>query len=386
MKISNFKNAGQRREFLEKELKVSLSNIACFSLAEEKIKNRNCENMIGTTQVPLGIAGPIKIKNHPPAGGSKIKNLYLPLATTEGALVASINRGCKATRLSGINVLVEEIGTTRGPVFRTKNIKQSLAFKNWLDQNFIKLQQEAGKTSSYLLLKKLDTSFCGRDVYVRFYFKTREAMGMNMVTMATQKLIQLIKAKTGIKCLALSGNFCIDKKAAWLNFISGRGKRVWAESVVKKEMVKKVLKTTPEKIVTVVKKKCHLGSMISGSLGFNGHYANIIAAIFLATGQDIAQVTEGALGITTAELEKNGDLYFSIYLTDLMVGTIGGGTHLETQKEALSILGLDQGKKGDSLRLAEIIGGAVLAGELSLLAALSVGQLAQAHQKLGRGK
>ena len=136
----------------------------------------------------------------------------------------------------------------------------------------------------------------------------------------------------------------------------------------------------------MVKQKSHLGSIITGSMGFNAHYANIIAALFLSTGQDLAHVVEGAMGITDAEVEKNGDLFFSIYLPDVMVGTVGGGTHLPTQKEALKILGLDSKKKGDSLIFAQIVGAAVLAGELSLTAALASNHLAKAHQKLGRGK
>lgn len=381
--IRNLKTAQQKRVWLEKQLKIELPNLACFSQDEEQIKNHNCENMIGCTQIPLGIAGPIKIKDK----REKIKEYFLPLATTEGTLVASVNRGCKAVNLSGgVNVLVEEVGITRGPVFRTKNISQSLWLKNWLDNNFKSLQQEAGKTSAYLLLKKLETRFCGRDVYVRFYFQTSEAMGMNMATIATQKIVGMIQDKTGIVCLSLSGNFCIDKKPAWLNFISGRGKRVWAEAVVKKRVIRDVLKTNAEAIVQVVNKKCLLGSIMAGSLGFNAHFGNMIAALFLATGQDMAHVTEGSLGITTAEIEPNGDLYFTVYLPSLIVGTVGGGTHLKTQKEALSILGLDKEEKGDALKLAQVVGGAVLAGELSLLAALAASQLSQAHQQLGRGK
>lgn len=331
----------------------------------------NIENMIGWTKVPLGEAGPLLINQ---------KEYYLPLATTEGALVASINRGCKATRLAGgIKVLVEEVGTTRGPVFRTSGIIESLKLKNWLDDHFNELKKEAGKTSSHLILKKLGTRFCGKDVFVRFYFDTGEAMGMNMVTIATQKIVELIEKKLEIKCLALSGNFCIDKKPAWLNFISGRGQRVWAESVIARKIVKDVLKTTPEKIIEVVRSKQWLGSMMAGSLGFNGHFANILAAIFLATGQDLAHVAEGSLGITTAEPEGKS-LYFSVYLPDLMVGTVGGGTRLETQSQALKKLGVN--KK----ILAEVIGGAVLAGELSLTAALASQDLAKAHKSLGRAK
>lgn len=382
--MKNLKSALKRRQYLEKKLKINLQNIGHFSLNEAQIKNRNCENMIGITQVPLGIAGPIKVisNNQYPI----TNNYFLPLATTEGALVASVNRGCKATKLSGgINVLVEDVGITRGPVFRTSGIKQSLQFKEWLDKNFSSLKKEVEITSSHLILKKLGTRFCGRNVFVRFYFDTGEAMGMNMATLAVEKLIKLIKSRLNLECLSISGNFCIDKKPSWLNFISGRGKRVWAEALIKKTVIKEVLKTKPEKIVAVVNSKCHLGSMMAGSLGFNSHFANIVAAIFLATGQDAAHIVEGSLGITSAELKDNGDLYFAVYLPNLIIGTVGGGTGLATQKEALAILGLDKGKTGDSLRLATITGAAILAGELSLIAALSSHELAKAHQQLGRG-
>lgn len=382
-KIRFYATAKQRRNQLENELRIDLKNIAVFSFDEEKIKNKNCENLIGAVQIPLGIAGPLKIKNLQ----LKSKNLYLPLATTEGALVASVNRGCKAIFLSGgAAVFAEDIGATRGPVFRTSGIRQSLQFKKWLTDNFLLLKKEAEKTSSHLLLQKIGVRFCGKDVFVRFYFNTSEAMGMNMATIAADKIVALIEKKLKIKCLSLSGNFCLDKKPGWLNFISGRGKRVWAEARIKKEIVAKVLKTKTEKITAVVEKKCLLGSVMAGSLGFNGHYANIISALFLATGQDMAHVVEGSLGITTAEREENGDLYFSVYLPSLMLGTIGGGTHLETQKEALAILGLGKKEAGEALILAKIAAAAVLAGELSLIAALSSADLASAHQKLARGK
>ncbi len=358
-----------------------IPNIQKTIITSEMVCNRNCENFLGAAQVPLGIAGPLQLTTH-----NLQLTTYLPLATTEGALVASVNRGCKATRLSGgVKVLTESVGATRGPVFRTENIKESFKLKKWLDENFSLLEKTASKTSPYLSLRKLGTRFVGRDVYVRFYFETGEAMGMNMVTLSTQKLVYLIKERLKIKCLSLSGNFCIDKKPAWLNFISGRGKRVWAETIIKEKIVRNVLKTSSEQIIKVVNKKCLLGSAMAGSLGFNAHFANIVAALFLATGQDLAHVVEGSLGVTVAELQKKGDLYFSIYLPSLMVGVVGGGTGLPTQKEALKILGFEKPKKGDSLRLAEIIGAAVLCGELSLTASLAAGHLTKAHERLGRG-
>jgi len=204
-----------------------------------------------------------------------------------------------------------------------------------------------------------------------------------MATIAVDRIVPFIEKQTGSQCLSLSGNFCVDKKPAWLNFLLGRGKEIWAEVVIKKMVVQKVLKTTSQKIYDVWLNKCLLGSAMSGSLGFNAHFANVVAAIFCATGQDLAQVSEGTLGVTTTEVEQNGDLYFSVYLPDLPLGVVGGGTTLPTQKEAISII---FGRKKPSVRvLAEVVGGAVLAGELSLLASLAQGSLAKTHMKLARG-
>jgi len=336
----------------------------------KKIKG-NIENMIGWTKVPLGQAGPILINK---------KKYILPLATTEGALVASVNRGCKATRLSGgIRVLVEEVGATRGPVFTVSGLSEGKKLIDWAKTNFCLLQDTAEATSHHLKLVDFESAMLGKQVWLRFKFNTGEAMGMNMVTIATEAISKLIKQKLKIRCTALSGNYCVDKKPSWLNFISGRGKKVWAEAIIKRIIVKEVLKTTPEKIIEVVRDKHWLGSIMSGSMGGNGHFANIVAAMFLATGQDMAHVVEASLGITTAEPEGES-LYFSVYLPDLMIGAVGGGTRLATQQKALKNLQVNKNN------LAQVIGGAVLAGELSLTAALASGDLARAHQRLGRSK
>ncbi|MFA6080816.1 MAG: hydroxymethylglutaryl-CoA reductase [Patescibacteria group bacterium] len=374
MTLKDFKTTKERRSFLEKELKIKLENVAKAHVDDEK--TIHCENLIGSTTLPLGIAGPLSIKNEE----LRVKNYYVPLATTEGALVASISRGFKAINLSGVATsFVENVGVTRGPVFETTGLTESFKFKKWLDENFNLIKIEAEKTSSHLKLKKLGTRIAGTYVYVRFYFDTQEAMGMNMVTIATEKISQFIQKNANVKCLAVSGNFCIDKKPAWLNFISGRGKRVWTEVVLKKEVVKKILKTTSEKFFEVWLAKCMVGSAMSGSLGFNAHFANIVAAFYAATGQDLAHVVEGSMGMTTSKVLKNGDLYVSVYLPAVMIGTVGGGTKLKTKQEALSIIGAKSSKE-----LAEVLGGAVLAGEISLLASLSEGTLAETHQKLGR--
>ena len=371
MSLRDFKDAQKRREFLQNKLNISLDKIGEFNFTEDQVAGRNIENLIGATQIPMGVAGPLLVNG---------KSFFIPLATTEGVLVASISRGCKAvTEAGGANVFVENVGITRGPVFKLKNLGEAIKLKIWIEKNFKELAKVAESTSSHLKLLKADFKVLGRNLFVRFYFDTQDAMGMNMVTIATQKIVEIVEEKTKAKCVSLAGNFDIDKKPAWLNFIQGRGKKIWAEAILDKKVVRDVLKTTPEKIVEVVHTKNHLGSIMSGSLGFNGHFANIIAAIFLATGQDPGHIVEGSLGITTAEELDQGDLYFSIYLPSLVVGIVGGGTELPTQQEAINLLGVK--KVGE---FAESLGAATLAGELSLIASLAEGSLAKAHSKLGR--
>lgn len=374
--LRNLPSAQKRRQFLEKKLNIKLDNIGSFSFPEEAAMGRNIENLIGAAQIPLGIAGPIRVKSPE----SRVKEYYIPLATTEGALIASVSRGCKAvTEAGGAEVSVEEVGITRGPVFKVSNTKEGLKVKQWIDSHFSELARVTERTSHHLKLKKIGCRLTGRSLFARFYYDPTDAMGMNMATIATEQATSLIEKKTQAECVSIAGNFDIDKKPAWLNFISGRGKRVWAEVILNETTVKEILKTTPEKIADLVYRKCLLGSIMSGSLGFNAHYANIAAAVFAATGQDLAHVTEASLGITTAEILENGDLYFSIYLPSLIVGTVGGGTHLSTQQESLKIMNV-----ASVLEYSLVLASAVLAGELSLIASLTEGSLAKTHQKLGR--
>jgi len=372
-----------RRKQIEKKLKISLKNTANLSADIQKASTKNCENMIGATQIPLGIAGPLKINGQEARG-----SFYIPLATTEAALVASVSRGIKAIFAStGVNTHIENIGITRAPLFVTDNLAHSQKLIAFIQKNFNKIKKITQLTSSHLKLLNINPVIVGRNVYLKFIFDSTDAMGMNMATIAVQAVKEFIEKNTQARCLSLTGNLCVDKKASWSNFISGRGKKAHAEVVIKKEVIKKILKTDIDTIVEVNYRKNLIGSALSGSLGFNAHYANIIAAIFLATGQDPAHVVEGSLGITTAEKLDKNTLYFSVYLPDLVIGTIGGGTNLPTQKEALSILTIkNNGAKGKNvLKFAEITVAAVLAGELSLLAALASGDLARAHCQLARG-
>lgn len=368
-----------RREFIEKYADVSLENIAKYSLNLDSASKRNIENPIGTIQMPIGIAGPLKIN-----GEYCNREVYVPLATSEGALVASINRGSSTiTASGGVNTCIISDKMTRAPAIKTSSAKDAVNIKRWFEDNFDHLKEIAESTTSHGKLIKIDPILIvGNYVYPRFVYSTGDSMGMNMVTIATEKILEELASKTNGRHLALSGNVCVDKKAAAINMVEGRGKTIVADILIPEEIVNKKLKTTAKAIEEVNIAKNLIGSATAGSTSFNAHYANMISAIFLATGQDMAHVVEGSLGITTAE-ERDGDLYFSVNLPDLPIATVGGGTNLETAAEGLSIL--DVKGSGKVNEFAEIVASTVLAGELSLVGALAAGHLARAHKELGRG-
>ncbi|OGF99442.1 hypothetical protein A2Y99_00175 [Candidatus Gottesmanbacteria bacterium RBG_13_37_7] len=382
MNLRNHKNIIERRRYLGEKIGCSLASVGIYPQGLQKAGERNCENMIGATQIPLGIAGPITIRGRYATG-----DFFLPLATTEGALVASVNRGCKAVTLSkGVSVYQEYVGITRGVALSTGSVGKGMEVKKWISQNQPALAEITRKTSNHLNLIRVDSTVVADCLFIRLYFDSQDAMGMNMATIASDAVIHFLEKKQGIKCVSLAGNYDIDKKPAWLNFILGRGRKVWAEVIIPEAIVRTVLKTTSEKINQVAISKCYLGSIMSGSMGFNAHFANIIAAVFTATGQDIAHTVEGSLGVTSTQVIED-NLHISVYLPDLIIGTVGGGTGLPAQEEALKIMGINRENKGNSAAFyADIITGAVLAGEVSLLAALSEGSLAASHQKLARGK
>jgi hydroxymethylglutaryl-CoA reductase (NADPH) len=368
-----------RRNFAEKISGANLEHISRYSLDLSEAVKRNIENPIGTVQIPVGLAGPLQIRGEHAQG-----EFYVPLATSEGALVASVNRGCSVIKAAGgATVRIIDDKMTRAPVISTRSVSEALKTKKWIETHFNELKKTAETTTRHGKLVKIDPIIIvGRYLYPRFVFTTGDSMGMNMVTIATETALDLLIQETGAHVVALSGNVCVDKKPSALNFIEGRGKSVVAEIVIPTEIVEKKLKTNVKSIIQVNIAKNLIGSAIAGSMGYNAHYANMIGAIFLATGQDEAHIVEGSLGITTAE-DQDGDLYFSVNLPDLPLATIGGGTRLETARESLEIMGAyGEGKVG---KFTEIVGGTVLAGELSLMGALAAGHLARAHKDLGRG-
>lgn len=375
-----------RRIFLERKLGVNLSSIASTILDFEELYGRNIENPIGAVQIPVGVVGPLKVNGEYAKG-----EFYVPLATTEGALVASISRGVKAITLSGgATTRVVKNGMTRAPLIRTESVDEAVRLVEWVKENWEDLRMEVRKVTSHGVLVDFHPYIVGNLVWLRMRFETGDAMGMNMATIASDRVCKRILEKYPgrVECVALSGNMCSDKKPAIVNRLLGRGKYVVAEALVQRRIVEERLKTTPEAIHYVNISKNLLGSAAAGSPSYNAHVANIITAIFLATGQDAAQVVESSLAFTWTEVREKG-LYISVTLPSLEVGTVGGGTRLPTQKEALSIMGVAGGGDpvgSNALKFAEIVAATVLAGELNLLSALAAGHLASAHELLGRGK
>ena len=352
--------------------------MADYTLDMELAFAKNIENPIGTVQIPIGVAGPLKVN-----GKYAKDDFFVPLATSEGALLASVNRGCSAiTAAGGANARVIGDKMTRAPAIKTDSVVEAVKVKQWFEDKFDELKAIAESTTSHGKLVKIDPIIIvGNYVYPRFVYSTGDSMGMNMVTIATEKVLAKLHEDLGVHALALSGNLCVDKKPAAINIVEGRGKTVVADILIPEAIVRAKLKTTAKAIEEVNTAKNLIGSAAAGSMAFNAHFANMIGAIFLATGQDEAHVVEGSLGITTAE-DRDGDLYFSVNMPDLPIATIGGGTRLETANEGLQII--DCAGSGKVNKFAEIVISTVMAGELSLIAAISAGHLAKAHQELGR--
>ena len=378
------KAAEARRQYLEKTVGVRLENIGKTIIDLNTVVGRNIENVIGAVQIPVGVAGPLLVRGDYANG-----YFYVPLATTEGALVASVNRGAKfVTESGGVRVKVLKDGMARAPLFRLPSLVDAVEFVEWVTQHFDELKKAAESTTRHGRLKEVQPFIVGNYVWLRLVFSTGDAMGMNMATIASEAVAKYVQQHfPKARLVALSGNMCVDKKANAVNFLLGRGKTVTAEAVVKREVLER-LGITAEEVHEVNVRKNLIGSALAHSYGFNAHFANIVAAIFIATGQDVAQVVESSMGITSTEPRDEG-LYISVFLPSLEVGTVGGGTGLPTQREALALLGVAGSGNPpgtNALKFAEIIAAAVLAGELNLLIALARNELASAHQRLGRAK
>ncbi|KAF2209137.1 hypothetical protein CERZMDRAFT_87116 [Cercospora zeae-maydis SCOH1-5] len=351
-----------------------------------KVLGACCENVIGYMPVPLGVAGPLVID-----GGS----YFLPMATTEGVLVASTSRGCKAINAGGgAFTIITNDGMTRGPCVRFRCLGRAGAAKAWLDSSagYAVMQKAFNSTSRFVRLVSLKTALAGTELFVRFKATTGDAMGMNMISKGVEYALKSMVQEgfDDMEIVSVSGNYCTDKKAAAINWLEGRGKSIVAEAVIPAEVVRVVLKTNVDAMVQLNISKNLVGSAMAGSIGgYNARAANIVAALFIATGQDPAQVVESANCITTMH-NVPGSLRICVSMPSIEVGTLGGGTMLEPQAAMLEMLGV-RGPNVDapgenSRRLARLIGAATLAGELSLCSALASGDLVKSHLQHNRSK
>lgn len=341
---------------------------------------RNIENFIGTVKIPVGLAGPLRVNGIAAQG-----DYYVPLATTEAALVASYHRGASVITLAGgCTTLVLSEGVTRAPAYAFNNLLEAGTFVQWCTGHLEELRAAAEATSSHGRLLDLRFTVEGNHVYLQLEYLTGDASGQNMVTIATQAVCDYLGTRCPVKpaYFFVEGNFSGDKKASAQSFQGVRGRKIAAEVKLSRPIVERHLRTTPEKMVDYWRMSA-IGGVLSGTIGVQGHYANGLAALFIACGQDAACVSEAAVGVTRFELTADGGLYAAVTLPNLIVGTVGGGTGLPSQRACLEILGL---AGNDHARaFAEVCAALALAGELSIIAALSAHQFAQAHAKLARG-
>lgn len=343
------------------------------------VYENNIENFIGTLKMPLGLAGPLRINGLYAQG-----DFYVPLATTEATLVASYARGSKLiSAAGGCTTAMLNDGLPRAPVFEFTSLTEAGFFVAWIMENFERLCEEAQSTTRFGKLMDIKPHVEGNRVYLTCEYLTGDAAGQNMTTIATQKLCSYILQHMPVKPVIwfLESNFSGDKKASNLSFVTVRGKKVTAEVCLPAELIEQYLHTSAERLFHFWRISV-LGSAMSGTMGAQGHFANGLAALYLATGQDVACVAESSVGVTRMEL-RDGQLYVAVTLPNIMVGTVGGGTGLPSQNVGLRMLGL--AGAGHAPALAEVCAALCLAGELSLIGAICAEEFAAAHQKFARG-
>uniref|UniRef100_K3ZRH7 3-hydroxy-3-methylglutaryl coenzyme A reductase n=2 Tax=Setaria italica TaxID=4555 RepID=K3ZRH7_SETIT len=377
--------AGIRREALRRITGREMEGLPLDGFDYASILGQCCELPVGYVQLPVGVAGPLLLDG---------RRLYVPMATTEGCLVASTNRGFKAIAESGgaFSVVLKD-GMTRAPAVRFPSARRAAELKGFLENpaNFDTLATVFNRSSRFGRLQGVKCAMAGRNLYMRFTCSTGDAMGMNMVSKGVQNVLDYLQDDfPDMDVISISGNFCSDKKSAAVNWIEGRGKSVVCEAIIKEEVVKKVLKTNVQALVELNVIKNLAGSAVAGALGgFNAHASNIVTAIFIATGQDPAQNVESSQCMTMLEAINDGkDLHISVTMPSIEVGTVGGGTQLASQSACLDLLGVKGANRespGSNARLlASVVAGAVLAGELSLISAQAAGHLVQSHMKYNR--
>ncbi len=369
----------ERQRFVESFTGTKPEHVWQYSFDSHLVQG-NCELFTGVAQIPMGFAGPILVNGEHAQG-----EFLIPLATSEGTLVASYNRGIKVLNLcGGVRCTVVGDAMQRAPVFVFADARAGREFVRWVEASFDTIRDHAEATSNVARLQYIDPYLSNKFVYLRFNFSTGDAAGQNMVGRATFAACSwILDNYEGIKHFYLESNFATDKKASQINVMRTRGKRVTAEAVVKRDVLIQQMRVEPESLHYHAQVS-NVGAFISGANNNGAHSPNAITAMFIATGQDVANVAEASAGILYSELTPDRDLYISITIPSLIVATYGGGTGLPTQRECLEILGCYG--KGKVNRLAEIVAGVVLAGELSLGAAISSLDWVSSHEKYGRNR
>jgi len=368
-----------RQQFIQQRTGAELEHVSHYSF-DPRVTRGNIEHFSGVAQVPLGFAGPLLVHGQHAQG-----EFFVPLATSEGTLVASYNRGMKVLhRSGGAKCAVVGDNMQRAPVFIFEDAAGAARFTGWISENISGIKAAADATDPFVRLDYIDPYLSNAFAFLRFNFKTGDAAGMNMVGKATfaacNWILQNCRA-CDIRQFYLESNFATDKKASMVNIMHTRGKRVTAEAVVKRDVLLEVMDADTELLYEHYKVST-IGSMLSGAINNGCHSANAITAIFIATGQDVANVSESSAALLFADLTPQKDLYMSITLPSLIVATCGGGTGLPTQRECLQAIDCyGVGKVG---KLAEIVAGTVLAGEISLAAAISSLDWVSSHDQFGR--
>ena len=371
--------AEMRRSFAKEQRGVALEHVGGFSF-DPSVLPGNIENFIGVAQVPIGLAGPLLVNGEYARG-----EFFVPLATTEGTLVASYNRGMKLLRESGgVTATVVDDAMQRAPVFVFGSAREAKAFGAWIKENFAEIKTRADATSSVGRLRDIQQFPASRFLYLRFNYTTGDAAGQNMVGRATKAACDWIKTVyPGIERYQLEGSLATDKKTSFVNTLNTRGKKVIAEAVIPAARLLEIMHVSVEQIFEA-RLASQLGGYIAGVNNNGAHSANGITAMFIACGQDAANVAESSAAAVYAEITKSGDYYFSVTIPSLIVATYGGGTGLPTQRECLELLdcyGKDKAKK-----FAEIVAATVLCGELSLGTAVIADEWVSSHEQLGRNR
>lgn len=372
--------AAARRATARAETGVELTHVGGFSFDPAALPG-NIENFIGVTQVPLGLAGPMRLNGEHAQG-----EFYVPMATSEGTLVASYSRGMRLTReAGGITTTVIDDAMQRAPLFVFRDARAARDFGHWVEANFPQIKAVAEETTTSGKLRDIEQYALGKMRWLRFNYTTGDAAGQNMVSKATRHACQwmLDQGLTGLEHFSLAAQFDTDKKHSQVNNLHTRGKRVVAEITLPAALITDVMHTTAAALHKQ-RQFSNMGTLLSGSINNGAHFANGITALFIACGQDVANVAESSAGFVYGELKDNGDYYFSVTIPSLIVATYGGGTGLPTQRECLELLGCyGQGKV---YKLAEIVAATVLCGELSLSAAIVSDQWVSSHDKFGRNR